>query len=60
MEISPEYNEKIKSKYNAKCLIYSENNISNVIQEANSLVEEYTGGHITNAVSEDKLKCYNN
>ena len=37
-------------------IIYSESNLKDIVKEANEFIEEYTGGHIKNAVNEGKIK----
>ena len=56
VKINPEYDKKLQIKYSAKSLFYNDNNRKNIITEANDFVEEHTGGHIKNAVSEGNLK----
>ena len=54
--INPEYDNTLKEKYDAKCLFYDENNIKNIVKEANDFVEKHTGGHIKKAVDEGALE----
>lgn len=56
VKISPAYDKKLETKYQAKCLFYNKNNRKDIVKEANDFVEEHTGGHIKNAVSEGNLK----
>ena len=56
VQINPEYDNKLKEKYDAKCLFYDKNNLKYIVKEANDFVEKHTGGHIKNAVDEGTLK----
>lgn len=56
VKIKNEYDELLQTKYSAKNLFYSESNLKDIVKEANDFIEEYTGGHIKNAVNEGKIK----
>ena len=56
VQINPEYDNKLKEKYDAKCLFYDKNNLKDIVKEANDFVEKHTGGYIKNAVDEGTLK----